>query len=242
MASIERHKNSLSALWKWLVSRGHAEHNPWSGHAVAKKSEGGVRKGLADEKLLKLLEGTYRKEPYAQTLRDLIRLAILHGARLDELCSLRKADVRKGPNGYWLVITDGKTEAAAREIPVHTAAAPIIERRLNTKGDEYLFEGLKPGGPDKKRSWYVSKAYARFRKQDDVGVHARFEDFHALRHTFTECMEGLEVPESTVKLLIGHKRKSMTYGRYSQGQRVNLRAAIERINYGQEVMREIACP
>ena len=26
----------------------------------------------------------------------------------------------------------------------------------------FLFAGLEPGGPDEKRSWYVSKAYGRF--------------------------------------------------------------------------------
>jgi hypothetical protein len=36
--------------------------------------------------------------------------------------------------------------------------------------------------------------------------------FHALRKTFTEAMEAAEVPESTVQMLIGHKRASLTYG------------------------------
>jgi integrase len=43
------------------------------------------------------------------------------------------------------------------------------------------------------------------------------KDFHALRNTFIRTMEGLEVAESTVKLLVGHKRTSMTYGHYSKG-------------------------
>ncbi|MHC2665997.1 hypothetical protein ACVIYH_001806 [Bradyrhizobium diazoefficiens] len=49
-------------------------------------------------------------------------------------------------------------------------------------------------------------------------------------------MEGLEVAESTVKLLVGHKRTSMTYGHYSKGQRVNLREAIKKVDYGVEIM------
>ena len=52
-------------------------------------------------------------------------------------------------------------------------------------------------------------------------------------------MEGLEVAESTAKLLVGHKRVSMTYGHYSKGQRVNLRKAIEKLDYGETIMKAI---
>jgi integrase len=93
------------------------------------------------------------------------------------------------------------------------------------------------GGPDNKRSWYVSKAYRRFR--DEAGVSGRGEDFHALRHAFIEMMEGAEAAESTVKLLVGHKRTSMTYGHYSKGQRVKLRKVIGLLNYGPMVMKAL---
>ena len=35
---------------------------------------------------------------------------------------------------------------------------------------------------------------------------------------------------------VGHARESMTYGHYSSGERVNLRAAINRLDYGAEIM------
>jgi hypothetical protein len=50
---------------------------------------------------------------------------------------------------------------------------------------------------------------------------------------------GLEVAESTAKLLVGHKRVSMTYGHYSKGQRVNLRAALDKLDYGSTIMSAI---
>jgi hypothetical protein len=60
---------------------------------------------------------------------------------------------------------------------------------------------------------------------------------HAVRHSFTGCVEGHGVPES--KLLVGHARESLTYGRYSKGDRVNLRAAIDRLDYGAEFMEAV---
>lgn len=237
--TIERRKSSLSSLWKWLVSRGHTDSNPWTAHAVAKKQTARMRKGLDEETLLKLLETSYGSGQYVTVLPDLLRLALLTGARLSDLCDLKATDVQKRKDGYWLSVEKGKTEAAQRDIPLHKAGEPIVKRRLKASTDGYLFSGLSPGGPDRKRSWYVSKAYARFRKKG-AGVTKRGEDFHALRHTFISALEGLEAPESTVKLLVGHKRTSMTYGRYSTGELVNLRKVIAKLNYGSRVMTLIA--
>jgi integrase len=245
--TIQRHLSSLSTFWRWLMSSGLTDplnrDNPWREHGVSKKSRRGTaasRTALNKEKLLKILNGRYRTPRYANVITDLVRLALLHGTRLDELCALKKTDVHKLDDSLWFFIGEGKSEAAVRKVPVHKLALPIVQRRLKGR-DEFLFPGLVPGGPDGKRSWNVSKAYGRFRKQKDVGVSARFEDFHALRKNFVEEMEGLEVPESTVKLLIGHDREDdITYGVYSKGQRVNLRKIIDKVDYGPEVMKAIA--
>lgn len=65
--------------------------------------------------------------------------------------------------------------------------------------------------------------------------------FHGLRNTFTEAMAAAAVPESTTQLIIGHKRPSLTYGHYSQGERLrkDLREYIGRLRYSAAVMRLI---
>ncbi|MDE5451921.1 tyrosine-type recombinase/integrase [Bradyrhizobium sp. CSA112] len=240
--TIKRHLSSLSSLWQWLESKAHAkpDSNPWLRHKLGKQAKGKprYRKALEEDALLRLLEGRYSTDRYAQVLHDMLRLALLQGGRLDELCAMKRSEVHKRADGYWLEITSGKTNAAVREIPAHPLAVPIIERRLKDK-DAFLFKGLVPGGPDDKRSWYVSKAYGRFRNGKEVDVKGKGRDFHALRNTFISYMEGLKVAESTVKLLVGHERGSMTYGHYSQGERVDLREAMEMLEYGPKVMGAI---
>ena len=54
--------------------------------------------------------------------------------------------------------------------------------------------------------------------------------------------ESSEVPESTTKLIVGHACASMTYGRYSKEQRVQLREAINKLHYAANVMRLIRTP
>jgi integrase len=232
--TIKRIVSSLSAFWRWLVSRGQAQDNPWREHQLGHPKKGGYeRRGFSDADLMKLLSGFYT-ERYGAVLHELIRLAVGTGARLDELCSLRSRDAEKREDGWWLTIIEGKTEAAERVIPVHSCMVPTVER-LVAHQSAYLIDGLKPGGPDKKRSWYVSKAFRRYRER--VGVVGPLRDFHALRNTFIEAMEAAEVPEPTVKLLVGHKRSSLTYGHYSKGTRVELRQAIEKLAYSAEVMQ-----
>ena len=45
-----------------------------------------------------------------------------------------------------------------------------------------------------------------------------------------------------VKLLVGHKRPSLTYGHYSEGERVELRRFIQKLNYGRAIMSAIKKP
>jgi hypothetical protein len=133
-------------------------------------------------------------------------------------------------------VREGKTEAAAREVPIHDAAAHVLERR-HKSSDGFVFNGLMPGGPDKKRSWNASKAFGRYTRA--LGLGEQRQVFHALRNTFIEAMEAPEVPEGVTKLIVGHKRTSLTYGHYSRGDRVSLRKYINKLRYPDDVMRLI---
>jgi integrase len=238
-STARRHVSGLSALWQWLIERGLAESNPWRGHRWPKGKE---RARLSDAALVALLTGTPDpRSRYRQMLHDLIRLALVTGARLEELCGLRCEDVEQREDGWWLLIREYegrllKSPAATREVPLHDSAAHVVERR-KCNGERFLFPGLTPGGPDNRRSWNVSRSFSAYRKR--VGVTGRAEVFHSLRNTFVTHMEGVEVPEATVKLLVGHARPSLTYGRYSRGDLVNLRQAINKLTYSDDVTKYI---
>jgi integrase len=239
--TAQRYVSSMSSLWTWLEARGLAQSNPWTRHGIAKKAKRGEavpRKQWSDPALVKLLSGDYTPR-YTEILHDLAKLALVTGARLDELCALKVDDVQKREDGWWITIAGGKTEAAVRDVPVHNSAAHILERR-HKSAKRFLFDALIPGGPDKKRSWNVSKAFGHYTRDLDLG--AARHTFHELRNTFVEAMEAAEVAESTTKLIVGHARSSMTYGRYSKGQRVELRKAINKLHYTDSVMRLIRKP
>jgi integrase len=245
--TVQRYLSSLSSLWAWLEARGLANDNPWLRQGVGKKSKRGEtqpHRQWTDEALVKILSSTYTAR-YTLILHDLVRLALVTGARLDELCALKVADVRKAADGWWLKITEGKTAAAVRTIPVHDSVAHVLERRMASSGD-FLFDSLVPGGPDGKRSWNASKAFGHFTRSLDLKAEER-QTFHSLRKSFVEVMEAAEVPPSTIQLIIGHTRQSLALTVYSQGQRVELRnhaanvmPVIREIRSGATTLREIA--
>ncbi|WP_337957420.1 DUF6538 domain-containing protein [Phreatobacter oligotrophus] len=240
--TIKRYCSSLSSCWTWMISRGLATENPWTGLNIGLRSRNRIqrregRQGLPDDKLIALLSMPPEGK-YGDVLYDLVRMELCTGCRLDELCSLTTDDVWTDDDGLWFHIGKGKTEAATRDVPVHEWVAPIFLRRIEKPG--LLFPNLVPGGRDDKLSAYVTKAYRTFR--NNAGVRGRYEDFHALRSTFTEAMEGAGVPVSTVKLLVGHRRDDITFGRYSRGKRVDLRKAMDQLSYSPKVIELIQKP
>jgi len=185
--TVERYRSSLSTLWAWLEEKGTTDlANPWLRHRSIRPTVRAKPKPLSDEQLVRLLSCSYDTATYRQVLADLLRLALVTGCRLEELCAVKKADMQKRRDGYWLTITEGKTAAAVREVPIHPSVNHVLDRRRRGDG-EYLFGEITPGAYGR-RSHHVSKAYRRYR--ESVGVGERGQDFHALRYTFTNMMEG----------------------------------------------------
>jgi Phage integrase family/Phage integrase SAM-like domain len=175
--TARRYVSSLSSFWRWLRARGLATENPWREQELGKKSTRGeplARKQWSDEALVKVLSGTYTPR-YTAILHDLVRLALVSGARLDELCALKVSDVHKREDGWWINIVEGKTEAARREVPIHRSAAHVLMRRCKASRN-FVFEGLMPGGPDKKRSWNVSKAFGHYTRKLELASKGRPND------------------------------------------------------------------
>ena len=127
-----RYVSSLSSFWTWLEKRGHAQDNPWLRQGIAKKStrgEANKRSQWSDDALITLLSSSYTPR-YTKIFHDLVRLALVTGARINELCELTVDDVHHREDGLWIIVREGKTKAAIRDIPVHESAAHVLKRRM----------------------------------------------------------------------------------------------------------------
>lgn len=214
----------LRSYWKFMVQRGGAEDNPWSGQGLPKerKAKADTERPFTADEMRKLLGWT----PHQPYLADLIRVAALTGARLEALISLRVGDCKGGV----FMVPPQKEEPGPRMVPIHSALGAIVARRTEGRGDhERLFPEvpeLDPtGSAENRRSNAASKAFNRYRKA--VGVDDRREgdrrskvNFHSFRRWFvTAAHEALAqgaagFREATISEVVGHKLEGMTAGVY----------------------------
>ena len=234
--TIARIHSPLSTLWKWAVKRRLAKENVWAGLASSMKrkakrkavKEGSGKRPYTEAELIKLLQAdpnAGRRWTFGAAIFDTIRLGLLTGARLNEICSLRRVDIIRDGTGMRVDHSAAKTDNSVREIPLHALAQRVIKDRLRdlpaTDDPEApLFPELPPAGPDRKRSWKLPSKFSIWRKEvlgDDDTV-----DFHSFRRCFAthfEMAQGAGASACTdlvLKDLMGHARGSVTGGYVSK--------------------------
>lgn len=235
-SSLKRILSSCRNYWKYLqrydaVSRDSA---PFASVLEAAPKRGGKKVtnfpyDPAD--VVKLWEAA-RKKPIRGVkgslvdtqLADLIKVGAYTGARIEELCSLKVAKV----TGNSLKIEDAKTLAGWREVPIHSAIAPLVDDLKKASKDGYLFSCLtfnKYGD----RSNAIGKRFGRLKTA--LGFPST-HTFHSFRSTVSTLLENAEVPEGVAADIIGHDKDTMTYGLYSGGASLETkRAALEKVRY-----------
>jgi len=160
-----------------------------------------------------------------QQLADLITLGAYTGARIEELCSLKIESI--GDRSF--KIEDSKTAAGVREVPVHAALLPLLERlREAPGGDGFLLSRLtlnKYGD----RSNAIGKRFGRLKAGMGFGEK---HVFHSLRKTLVTLLEDAGVSENLTADIVGHEKPRITYGLYSGGASLATKAeALARVSY-----------
>jgi integrase len=224
----------ISSCWNWMLARGVVEANPWlrmgSSLPTNKRGTEAPRRPWTDAEVLQLLKGTPTNDP----LWSLSALALYTGARIEELCSLKLADV----DGGVFQIREGKSAAAVRSVPVHPVIAPLVKQLVKNASDSWLVPGLLTGGRDARRSAGASKRFG-YHLRHALKLTDTALTFHSLRHSFVNRCEAAGVPVTTTALIVGHAggRSGLTYGQkgasYSGGLPVaELAKAIQKLSYG----------
>jgi integrase len=159
-------------------------------------------------------------------LAEVIMLGAYTGCRIEELCSLKKEDVNLKNKSF--KVSDSKTEAGIREIPIHANILPLIKKLMQNEDRIFLIPNLtetKFGD----RSNAIGKRFGRLK--NSLGFTKRFV-FHSIRKTFTTLLENAGVNENITADIVGHEKPRMTYGLYSGGSSLEVkRQAIGKISY-----------
>jgi integrase len=242
------HMSTLRAYWTYLHSKGHvsggggdAEGGPWVNQLTLTKGRRANRgdkdkeRPFSTEEVRTLLYSPYprRMEPRHQSqIADALRISLLSGMRLEEVLTLWVEEVHDAV----FDIQQGKTEAAARTVPIHPDLAAVVERRTKGKGPkDWLFHELRaerdPGDT-------FGKRFHRYRvklgvNEKRAGKRRSLVTFHSARHWFMAGASHAGQPVETIGSVVGHrpdKKKNITYAVYiktaSDAQR---RACVESV-------------
>lgn len=228
-SSLERIFKFSRSFWGYLQEIGKAdpERQPLTLPSFAKRGNGKGKGGdgwvpFDSAEVVTLLEAAVEKED--NQLADLIRLAMYSGARIEELCALKLDDCIKEV----LKITDSKTEAGIREVPVHSQLSLIVERLKEISADEYLLSGLTFNKYND-RSNAIGKRFGRLKKS--LGFPSK-KVFHSIRKTVVTLLENAGISENLAADIVGHEKPRITYGLYSGGASLSVKKkAIELVSY-----------
>lgn len=247
-ATLNRYVSALSAVFKWADKRGHFDgRNPFQGQGRRKASGTGWR-AYTIEELNKLFDGPLFHDGPAQNLRPrdhtaktalywATLIALFSGMRLGEICQLRTGDLQQRGKIWLFNVTaegDGqslKTQAGARTVAVHSALVQCgFIDYLKALPNGRLFPALKPGGPDGKLNWYLSKRFTTYRRE--CGIDAPRVAFHSFRKNAAQALKDARATPAEIAELIGHER-GFTVETYAPlGLPVlRLKSLIERIKY-----------
>ncbi len=227
LATIRRGLSELRGYWAYLQNLDEAPVDavPFDKLTVpraSKSAKADEREPFTAKEVLRLLDAA--KSSGDQKLADLIQLGMWTGARIEELCVLKLDAVHKD----YIQITDAKTPAGWRQVPLHSKVKPTVARLIKASEDEYLLSGLSSNKYGD-RSASMSKRFGRLKTSLGFG---KKHVYHSIRKTVATLLENAQVPESVAADILGHDKQTITYGLYSGGTSLAIKKReIEKLRY-----------
>jgi integrase len=159
-------------------------------------------------------------------LADLIVLAAYTGARLEEIGRVHRNTITLKDNvPIAFSILESKTEVGVREVPIHTAIAPLVQSLLDASEDGYLLKGRALGETNKygNRLDAVGKRFGRLKTA------AKFDKsfvLHSIRKTAITEVHRAGADMSVMPALFGHETGMITFDLYSAGPSLEQKAKV----------------
>jgi integrase len=231
--TINRYVSTMASFMDWASKRyPGVDKEAFAGHwrkASSHRKTGWLP--MTDDEILAILDHVDQL-PQDDPMFWLPRIGAYQGMRLNEVCSLKVHDVITRDGLTCFSITNAKTEAGDRVIPVHSRVlrSGLLAYLASMLPGGLLFPTLTPGGPDSKLSWRISPEFTRLRRR--LGITRNRVSFHSLRKSMATKLERARVPENEAVQLLGHEKLSMSYRVYSLGVDLpRLKELVELVDY-----------
>ncbi|MBX9010398.1 tyrosine-type recombinase/integrase [Klebsiella pneumoniae] len=238
--TIQNYISALAQIWDLARNRYHdaPQDNPWRGHGLESKSSKVSYEVFEPGELAKVFAAMDGDEE----MQNVTLIGMYSGMRLNEICSLRAANIQEIDGVLCFEVTEGKTRSAARIIPVHSLITPLVLSLREKPYNGFLFyRASMIDRADGKRSTWHSQRFTRAKRKALGEEGTERKVFHSLRHAVAQILDrgGIgkklkPVPEDRIALLLGHERGSTeSFKTYSKNAAspAELRQYIELIRY-----------
>ena len=108
---------------------------------------------------------------------------------------------------------EAKTKGEVRIVPIHPCLKPLIKKLIKDSNNDYLVTDQNNDTHGKKSNALI-KRFNRLKVRPGFGSN---KVFHSKRKTVITIFENHKTPEGVSADIVGHEKKTMTYGLYSGG-------------------------
>ncbi|WP_065813411.1 site-specific integrase [Klebsiella quasipneumoniae] len=231
--TIQNYISALAQIWDLARNRYHdaPQDNPWRGHGLESKSSKVSYEVFEPGELAKV----FAEMNGDDEMQNVTLIGMYSGMRLNEICSLRAANIREIDGVLCFEVTEGKTKSAARIIPVHSLITPLVLSLREKPYNGFLFyRASMIDRADGKRSTWHSQRFTRAKRKALGEEGTERKVYHSLRHEVAQQLDRNQVPEDRIALLLGYERGSTeSFKTYSKNAAspAELRQYIELIRY-----------
>ncbi|HAI1435710.1 TPA: site-specific integrase, partial [Escherichia coli] len=237
--TIANYISPMALLWELASSR-YADApertlSPWRGHRLDAEQSIESYEAFSNKELLQVLQVFSGDSAENKEMMALCLIGAYTGMRINEIASLTIDDVKEIEGVLCFEITQGKTKAAARVVPVHSLITPLVLSLREKPHNGFLFyhASITERVDGKRATWY-SQRFTRAKRKALGEKGTERKVFHSLRHGVAQLLDRNQIPEDRIALLLGHTRgKTEAFRTYSKNAAspVELKNYIELLRY-----------
>ncbi|WP_193215703.1 tyrosine-type recombinase/integrase [Aliarcobacter butzleri] len=144
-------------------------------------------------------------------IKTSIIISLLLGLRIGEIFNLKKEDIKKVKDNYFINVTKSKTRNGIRTIPLKNTFNFVFEELLlNTKKEEFLL--FKEEKKENRENILQKRIMYNIRKY----IKDKNKVFHSFRKNYTQILYKNDVEELYIKLFLGHSIKdNLSFNTYN---------------------------
>ncbi|MES0384660.1 MAG: tyrosine-type recombinase/integrase [Hyphomicrobium sp.] len=203
--------SNLASYQKYLVKRGLAKENVWSGQHLPTKGAKQERIPWETEEIMRMIQNAPTR-----LLLDLVLFGALTGMRCNELAQLRLDDC---VDGFNVRDEHAKTTAGIRHIPKHPQLVDAFCKRTSGKSRrDYIFHEIT--AKEENRGKALTKRFSRWRTKLFGEVEGRQSPkcFHSFRHHFIDERLRAGIDLRLIQMVVGHQPEGgVTTNAYGHG-------------------------